>query len=237
MGVLSVEGLHVRYGRVRALRGVDLTVGEGQVLTVLGRNGAGKSSLLGVIAGLVRPTGGTVTWDGGDITGVAPDRRARMGIGLVPEGRRIFTNVTVGENLVLGGFSRPAADRQRALERLLALFPILAERASAPAAQLSGGQQQILAIARALMAEPRILLLDEPSLGLGPKMINEVYGQLLRLREAGITMILVEQHVARALAFADDAVVLNLGEVVLRERPDRLRDDPRLIGAYMGGGA
>ncbi len=233
-GMLTVEELHVRYGRVRALNGVDLAVEPGQVLAVLGRNGAGKSSLLGAVAGLVRPHRGRVRWDGIDITRMPADRRARSGIALVPEGRRIFENVTVRENLVLGGFLRPAAERDGALERVLAVFPVLAERIDAGGGELSGGQQQMLAIGRALMGEPRILLLDEPSLGLAPRAVEDVYAQLRRLKAEGIGMVLVEQQVGRALDLADDAVVLNLGEVVLRAAPDQLRDDPRLVGAYLG---
>ena len=232
--MLTVEELHVRYGRVRALNGVDLAVEPGQVLAVLGRNGAGKSSLLGAVAGLVRPHRGRVRWDGTDITRMPADRRARSGIALVPEGRRIFENVTVRENLVLGGFLRPAAERDDALERVLAVFPVLAERIDAGGGELSGGQQQMLAIGRALMGEPRILLLDEPSLGLAPRAMEDVYAQLQRLKAEGIGMVLVEQQVGRALDLADDAVVLNLGEVVLRAAPDQLRDDPRLVGAYLG---
>jgi branched-chain amino acid transport system ATP-binding protein len=233
-GLLAVEALQVRYGRVRALNGVDLALEPGRVLAVLGRNGAGKSSLLGAVAGLVRPHRGRVTWDGFDVTGMAADRRARRGIALVPEGRRIFANVTVRENLVLGGFHRPASERDGALERILAVFPVLAERIDAGGGELSGGQQQMLAIGRALMGEPRVLLLDEPSLGLAPRAVEDVYAQLRRLKAEGIGMILVEQQVGRALDLADDAMVLNLGEVVLRASPDQLRDDPRLVGAYLG---
>ncbi len=236
MAPLTVEQVQVRYGRVRALSGIDLTVEQGTVLAVLGRNGAGKSSLLGAISGLVRPHRGRVIWEGDDISRWPSDRRARAGIALVPEGRRIFPNISVRENLVLGGFSRPAADRQQALDRVLDLFPILAERIAAGGGQLSGGQQQLLAIGRALMGEPRLLLLDEPSLGLAPLAVDEVYAELRRLKAAGIGMILVEQQVGRALQIADDAVVLNVGEVVLRERPERLKDDPRLVGAYLGMG-
>jgi branched-chain amino acid transport system ATP-binding protein len=233
-GTLAVEGLHVRYGRVRALNGVDLEVEPGRVLAVLGRNGAGKSSLLGTMAGSVRPHRGRVLWEGADITSIPADRRARRGIALVPEGRRIFENVTVLENLVLGGFTRSAAERAAALERVLGVFPVLSERGAAKGGQLSGGQQQMLSIGRALMGEPRILLLDEPSLGLAPRAVEDVYAQLRRLKAEGIGMILVEQQVGRALDLADEAVVLNLGEVALRAAPDQLRDDPRLVGAYLG---
>jgi branched-chain amino acid transport system ATP-binding protein len=233
-GALTVSGLQVRYGRVRAVNGVDLTLDPGRVLAVLGRNGAGKSSLLGAVAGLVRPHRGRVTWDGVDITRAPADRRARDGIALVPEGRRIFANVTVRENLVLGGFHRPAAQRDHALERVLAVFPVLAERIDASGGELSGGQQQMLAIGRALMGEPRILLLDEPSLGLAPRAVEDVYAQLRRLKADGIGMVVVEQQVGRALDLSDDAMVLNLGDVVLRASPDQLREDPRLVGAYLG---
>jgi branched-chain amino acid transport system ATP-binding protein len=232
--MLAVEALQVRYGRVRALNGVDLALEPGRVLAVLGRNGAGKSSLLGAVAGLVSPNRGRVAWDGVDVTRMPADRRARRGIALVPEGRRIFANVTVRENLVLGGFHRPASERDGALERILAVFPVLAERIDAGGGELSGGQQQMLAIGRALMGEPRVLLLDEPSLGLAPRAVEDVYAQLRRLKAEGIGMILVEQQVGRALDLADDAMVLNLGEVVLRASPDQLRDDPRLVGAYLG---
>jgi branched-chain amino acid transport system ATP-binding protein len=234
MSQLEVSHLTVRYGRVNAVRDVSLSVAPGKVLAVLGRNGAGKSSLLSAIVGAVRPAEGRVHWEGRDVTRTPPDRKARDGIVMIPEGRRVFPRLTVRENLILGGFVLDHGERERALRRVGDLFPVLSERADALAGLLSGGQQQMLALARALMASPRLLLLDEPSLGLAPRIIDEVYRHLRALRDQGITIVLVEQHVSRALEFADWAVVLNLGEVVLEEDPAVLVDDPRLVGAYMG---
>ncbi len=233
---LEVESLEVRYGRAPALAGVSFSVGRGAVLAVLGRNGAGKSSLLRAISGLVRPAAGKVWWDGREVTRVPADRKVRLGMVMIPEGRRVFPNLTVRENLLLGGFVLPGGEIEAALERVFGLFPLLGERSEAPAGQLSGGQQQVLAIGRALMIDPKVMLLDEPSLGLAPKVIEEVYEELTRLRAEGMTILLVEQHVSRALRFADRALVLNLGEVVLEEDPAILVDDPRLVGAYMGEG-
>ncbi|MGH9053416.1 MAG: ABC transporter ATP-binding protein [Acidimicrobiia bacterium] len=234
MSYLSVEALSVRYGRVWALHQVSLEVERGSVVAVLGRNGAGKSSLLRAVAGLVRPAAGRVSWNGHDLTRLPADRRARLGMVMIPEGRRIFPGLTVRENLLLGGFGLGREEVEGALGRVLELFPFLAERSRSPAGQLSGGQQQILALGRVLMVDPQMLLLDEPSLGLAPKVVDDIYGQLRLLREAGKTILLVEQHVGRALGFADEALVLNLGRVVLRDRPERLSADPRLFGAYMG---
>jgi len=234
MPYLSVEALSVRYGRVWALHQVSLEVERGSVVAVLGRNGAGKSTLLRAVAGLIRPAAGRVSWDGHDLSRLPADRRARLGMVMIPEGRRIFPGLTVRENLLLGGFGLNREEVEGALGRVLELFPFLGERSRSPAGQLSGGQQQILALGRVLMVDPQMLLLDEPSLGLAPKVVDEIYGQLRLLRESGKTILLVEQHVARALEFADDALVLNLGRVVLRDRPERLAADPRLVGAYMG---
>jgi branched-chain amino acid transport system ATP-binding protein len=230
----EVSHLTVRYGRVTAVRDVSFGVAPGAVLTVLGRNGAGKSSLLAAIVGAVRPTEGRVLWEGRDVTRTPPDRKARDGVVLIPEGRRVFPRLTVRENLVLGGFDLGRDERERALHRVGDLFPVLGERADSLAGLLSGGQQQMLALARALMGSPRLLLLDEPSLGLAPKVIDEVYRRLGSLREEGITIVLVEQHVPRALEFADRALVLNLGEVVLEDNAAALVDDPRLVAAYIG---
>lgn len=234
MSLLEVSHLTVRYGRITAIDDVSFRLEEGEVLTILGRNGAGKSSLLAAVVGVVRPAAGTVRWEGRDVTRLATDARVREGMVMIPEGRRVFPRLTVRENLVLGGFALEPSEREQAVQRVLDLFPVLAERARSPAGQLSGGQQQMLALGRALMGDPRLLLLDEPSLGLAPKVVDEVYRQLARLRDRGLTLVLVEQHVSRALRFAQRAIVLSMGEIVLEEDPAVLAEDPRLVGAYMG---
>jgi branched-chain amino acid transport system ATP-binding protein len=234
MALLEIKNLEVKYGKVVALRDVSLTLEQGGILAVLGRNGAGKSSLMKAIAGDIRPSSGQIVWDGQDLAGKAANQRVRSGIALVPEGRRIFPHLTVAENLRLGGFYLNKSEFAATQERILTMFPILAERAQAPAGQLSGGQQQMLAIGRALMSKARLLMLDEPSLGLAPIIVDEVYAHLKLLHEQGLTLIVVEQQVQRALALADSAVVLNLGEIVLREEPHILANDPRLAAAYMG---
>lgn len=234
-GGLELTHLAVRYGRATALHGVDLVVPSGTVTAVLGRNGAGKSSLLRAIAGAVRPSQGTVRWRGTDISRLAADERARSGIVLVPEGRRVFPDLTVAENLRLGGFALTGPELNDRLDATSKLFPVLGQRSNQPAGRLSGGQQQMLAIGRAMMSAPDLLLLDEPSLGLSPLAVEAVYEQLEVLRETHITMLIVEQQVHRALNLADDAVVLSLGEMVAHEAPDTLANDPRLITAYLGG--
>lgn len=235
IGSLELDRLSVRYGRVNALADVSLSVAAGTATAVLGRNGAGKSSLLRAVAGAVRPSGGRVLWQGEDISRVPADRRARSGIVLVPEGRHIFPDLTVEENLRLGGFNVGSDVQEERINATCDLFPILDERLHTAAGHLSGGQQQMLAIGRALMADPALLLLDEPSLGLSPRATAAVYEQLEALRETEITMLLVEQQVHRALGLVDDAVVLSLGEIVLQEDPTTLAEDPRLITAYLGG--
>jgi branched-chain amino acid transport system ATP-binding protein len=234
MSLLAIKGLEVKYGHVIALQSLSLEVDQGEILAVLGRNGAGKSSLMKAIAGDVRPSNGKIIWDGTDISRKAANQRVRSGIALVPEGRRIFPHLTVGENLRLGGFYLSHHEYEATRERVLTSFPVLKERIDAPAGQLSGGQQQMLAIGRALMSGARLLLLDEPSLGLAPLIVDEVYAQLENLHEQGLTLIVVEQQVQRALQLADSAIVLNLGQVVLREDPARLINDPRLVATYMG---
>lgn len=234
MSLLEVIGLTVRYGRVVAVDGVSFDVASGQVLTILGRNGAGKSSTLAAAIGTVKPKSGTVRWMDRDVTRLSADARTRLGMVMIPERRGVFPRLTVRENLTLGGFTLGQAARDEALDRVVTLFPVLDERLNSPAGQLSGGQQQMLALARSLMSSPSVLLLDEPSLGLAPKIVDEVYEQLASLRQAGLAIVLVEQHVTRALQFADRAIVLNLGKVVLDDDPKKLVDDPRLVGAYMG---
>jgi branched-chain amino acid transport system ATP-binding protein len=234
MSLLRVEQLGVRYGRVAAVQDVSLELEPGRVLAILGRNGAGKSSLLNAIAGLVRPSQGRIFWREREISRQPAARRVQTGIALVPEGRRIFPELTIRENLRLGGFRLPAHDFAGQADRVLGLFPVLADRYDEPAGRLSGGQQQMLAVGRALMSGASLLLLDEPSLGLAPLVVDELYNQLRGLVEQGQTMILVEQHVHRALRFADQAIVLNLGRVVLSEAPQVLANDPRLVATYMG---
>ena len=233
---LEIHDLHVRYGRVHALRGVSLNVARGEIVAVLGANGAGKSSLLKALIGLQPAAGGRVRYGGADITGWAPSRRIRSGVVLVPEGRRIVTSLTVHENLQMGAFAR--ADRRAVSAEIDAIyqrFPNLAARRNHAAAVLSGGEQQILAIGRGLLAAPRLMMLDEPSLGLSPRLTGEVFALLRDLhRERGLSLLLVEQNTHQALALADRAYVLELGRVVVEGAPDQLRADPLLHDAYLG---
>ena len=234
--LLAVEDLRVAYGAVAAIRGVSLTVAAGEVVALLGGNGAGKSTMLRAISGLVRPRGGRIKLAGETIHRLSPARIVRLGIGHCPEGRRIFASLSVAENLRLGAAQRHdrgavAEDR----ERMFALFPILRERQQQPAGTLSGGEQQMLALARALMARPKLLMLDEPSLGLAPLLVQQIFRRLAELKAAGTTMLLVEQSIAVALELADRAYVLRTGEVSLEGSAATLKADyERLAEAYLG---
>jgi branched-chain amino acid transport system ATP-binding protein len=233
--VLKVEALRIRYGEVEAVRCVDLEVGRGEIIALVGANGAGKSSTLGAIAGLVPAAGGRVTFDGGDITGLAAETVSRKGIALVPEGRRIFASLTVAENLRLGGaVHQQASDARAREEEMVELFPILKKYYRIKGGNLSGGEQQMLAIARALMSRPRMILLDEPSLGLAPQMIDTVFDLIADLRRSGLTVLLVEQNVALALEIADRATVLANGEVVLAGTAKELAGSDLVRQAYLG---
>jgi branched-chain amino acid transport system ATP-binding protein len=235
---LEVHDLHVRYGRVHALRGVSLTVEPGEIFAVLGANGAGKSSLLKALIGLQPAAAGRVTYGGVDITGWPPSRRMRNHLVLVPEGRRIITSLTVHENLLMGAFTRSdhstvAAEIANIYER----FPNLAARRDLAASVLSGGEQQMLAIGRGLLAKPQLMMLDEPSLGLSPRLTNDVFALLRELHRArGLSLLLVEQNTHKALDLADRAYVLELGRAVMEGAPATLRADPSLRDAYLGGG-
>lgn len=231
---LVVESLAVTRGRAMSLAATSLNVEPGRPLAVLGRNGAGKSTLLGAIAGIVPSVSGSVTVGDVDVTKRSADERARRGIALVAEGRRLFPQMTVAENLRLGGFTQGESSFAAASKRVSELFPFLAERAGSRAGRLSGGEQQMLVIGRALMANPQVLLLDEPSLGLAPNVIAAVYDCLQKLSRDGLAIVLVEQQVRRALSFAAEGIVLNRGRVVARDSAARLKDDPRLLQAYMG---
>jgi branched-chain amino acid transport system ATP-binding protein len=229
--VLDVRELTVAYGAVRALDGVTFTVPAGSITAVLGANGAGKTTLLRTVSGLLRPRSGRVVFDGRDISGAAVEETVRAGLAHVPEGRGVITELTVEENLRLGGL----VGRRSSLEDVYELFPPLRERAGRSAATLSGGERQMLAIGRALMSDPRVLLLDEPSLGLAPRLVAQIMAVLRRMRdEGGLTVLLVEQNARSALSIADRAVVLNLGTLVIDEDAGLLAGDDQLRHAYLG---
>lgn len=230
--VLEVRGLHAGYGRVPVVREVTLRVGSGEVVALLGSNGSGKSTLLKAIVGLVKPARGVVRLFGQDVTGVPPERLVARGLVLVPEGRMLFGPLTVAENLALGAYTADSA--QEPLERVLALFPTLADRLSQPASTLSGGEQQMLAIGRALMARPRAILLDEPSLGLAPRIVSDIFGVLDELRTDGIAIVLVEQDANLALKHADRGYVMRGGRIVMEGRAADLRQDADVRLAYLG---
>jgi branched-chain amino acid transport system ATP-binding protein len=235
VSVLAVEDLVAGYGRVEALHGVSLAVAEGEAVTTIGANGAGKTTLLKTIAGLIRPRSGRILLDGTDVTGWSAERRARNGIALVPEGRQVFPEHTTRDNLLLGAYGR----RRRGgvdedLAKIEQLFPILQERRGQLAGTLSGGQQQMLAIGRALMSRPKVLLLDEPSLGLAPLAVTEVVDRLVELAGSGSTLVLVEQNAAAAFRVAARGYVLDRGDVVVEGPITELRNDPRVHTAYLG---
>jgi branched-chain amino acid transport system ATP-binding protein len=233
---LDVRDLHVRYGRVHAVRGVSLTVEAGEVVAVLGANGAGKSSLLKALMGLESAAEGTVTLDGADITRWTPSRRVRQHLVLVPEGRRIVTSLTVHENLLMGAFARKDMRAVNAeIADIYQRFPNLAARRDAYASVLSGGEQQMLAIGRGLLADPKLMMLDEPSLGLSPRLTNEVFALIGELnRSRGLAILLVEQNTHKALELAHRAYVLELGRKTMEGAPSELRNDPSLRDAYLG---
>lgn len=232
--LLEIANLASDYGRIRALRGVSLAIGEGELVSLVGANGAGKTTLLRTISGIRPASGGAVTFDGQVITRLPPDRRVRLGIVQVPEGRQVFAPMRVEENLLMGAYTRERAEREEALARQYELFPALAEARTKPAGTLSGGQQQMLAVARALMSNPRLLLLDEPSLGLAPKLVDEVFDTVVRLREAGVTIFLVEQNAWKALSIADRGYVMETGEIVLADTGKALLTNERVKEAYLG---
>ena len=231
--VLEVENLEVRYGSVAAVRDVTLGVAEGEIVGLIGPNGAGKSTTLHAIVGLLRPHRGDVRLNGRSLRGRAPEQIARAGVALVPEGRRIFGGFTVEENLRLGLAARRPANGARPLEEVYELFPVLADFRRRQAGALSGGQQQQLAIGRALVSRPQLLLLDEPSLGLAPALVDAVFAALARIRERGVTILLVEQRAQRTVAFADRTHVLANGELRMTLGPDEADDTARMVAAYL----
>jgi branched-chain amino acid transport system ATP-binding protein len=230
---LEVEDLFVGYGPIVAVRGVSLTVQEGEVVALLGANGAGKTTTLKAIAGLLSPRAGRIRWGDRDLGGLSADRVVALGISLCPEGRSIFGPMTVEDNLLLGAFLRPR-EAPATLAQVYELFPVLRERRHALAGNLSGGEQQMLAIGRALMAQPRLLLLDEPSLGLAPVLADRMMETVKEIRRRGTAVLLVEQNASLALEVADRAVVLEAGTVALAGSAQELRDNPHVRSAYLG---
>ena len=232
--MLEIRDLRAGYGQVQVLHGVDLDVAQGEIVALLGSNGAGKSTLNNNVSGIFRPFGGRIRFAGEDVTAAASERMVELGVIQVPEGRRIFPNMTVRENLELGGYRRGKARRAENLARVVEVFPRLAERFGQIAGTLSGGEQQMLAIGRGLMAEPRLLILDEPSLGLSPILVEEVFGLIRRLHEQGLAILLVEQNVFQSLEIADRAYVLENGAIVLAGASAELIGDAGLKKSYLG---
>lgn len=234
--LLKLENCKVRYGAVQAVRGVNLEIRKGEIVALLGANGAGKSSTMNAIAGLVPVADGKVWFEGRDITALAPEEIPISGLTLSPEGRRVFGTLSVDDNLRMGAYAvRDRAVAKRARERVLDLFPILAERRKQYAGTLSGGQQQMLAIGRALMCSPRLLLLDEPSLGLAPLIVRQVFDLVKKLRDEGVTVFLVEQNVAGALAIADRAYMMASGVIQREGAADAMKRSDAMVASYLGG--
>ncbi len=235
--LLEVDALSVRYGRVHAVRGASLAVGEGEVVAVLGANGAGKSSLLKGIMGLAPAESGGVRVAGRDLRAASPGERIARGLVLVPEGRRILMSLSVEENLLMGAYlRRDSAAVKAEIGRIYERFPNLGARRTLPGSVLSGGEQQMLAIGRGVLARPKLMLLDEPSLGLSPLLVQELFRLLRELNREGLALLLVEQNTRQALRAAARAYVMELGAIVMQDRPQALLDDERLVAAYLGGG-
>lgn len=234
--LLKIVDLKLNYGPITALKGVDLTVPEGQIVAILGANGAGKTSLLKTVSGLLKPASGEIIYDGVNIAGKPAHKVAKQGIMQSPEGRFVLVGLTVEENLLVGGYNiKDKAELARNFERVYSLFPRLKERAKQQSSTLSGGEQQMLAIGRALMGSPKLLILDEPSLGLAPLLIKDIFKTLLKIKEEGTTILIVEQNALATLKIADYAYVLELGKISMEGRASELLHDERLIAAYLGG--
>jgi branched-chain amino acid transport system ATP-binding protein len=238
--MLSIQNLQAAYGKVEVLHGISLEVPKGKLVTLIGSNGAGKTTTMRAISGMIRPKGGSITLAGNDITGLESHKIARAGLAHSPEGRRVFATMSVTDNLLLGAFprftrARPKGDVKYDLEKALDLFPRLKERRQQLAGTLSGGEQQMLAMARAVMLNPEVILLDEPSMGLAPILVEEVFRIITRLKSEGVTMLLVEQFAAAALNVADYGYVLENGSISVHGPAESLKNDPKVIAAYLGG--
>jgi branched-chain amino acid transport system ATP-binding protein len=233
--MLKLENLHVHYGGVHALKGISINVPEGSAVTLIGANGAGKSSTLRTICGLVESSEGAIIYEGKDITHIPAYDRVKLGIAMVPEGRRVFTNLTVHENLLMGAYSREDKDKlEEDFEKIYSLFPKMKDRRSQKALTLSGGEQQMLAVSRALMSRPRLLLMDEPSLGLAPNLVTDLFNTIGKIHDEGLTVLLVEQNAVAALKLADYGYVMEIGKIVLEGSSDELKKDKGVKKAYIG---
>ncbi|MBP2673394.1 MAG: Phosphonate-transporting ATPase [Deltaproteobacteria bacterium] len=238
VAILNIDKLSVYYGAVQALRGISLTVGKGEIVSLIGANGAGKSTTLRAVSGIVRPASGSILHGGKSIVGLPPHRIARMGLAHVPEGRGVFANMSVLENLEMGAYAGThRRETEETLDRVFTLFPRLAERSGQAAGTLSGGEQQMLAIGRGLMQRPDLLLLDEPSMGLSPLLVREIFLLLAEINRSGTTILLVEQNPCMALSIAHRAYVLETGEITLEGSAADLRENPAVRAAYLGESA
>lgn len=233
--LLKVERLHVYYGSIHAIKDVSFEVREGEIVTLIGANGAGKSTTLNAVAGLLKPRSGTVTFDGKAILGFPANKIVPLGLALCPEGRRIFQNMTVRENLEMGGYTRSAEEVARSVEESFERFPRLKERRKQIAGTLSGGEQQMLAMSRAMMSHPKLIMLDEPSMGLAPILVDQIFDIILELHKAGTTVLLVEQNARKALQIADRAYVLETGSITLSGTGEELSRSDEVRKAYLGG--
>lgn len=232
--MLTLTDLTAGYGALQILQGVTMNVDSGEIVALLGANGAGKTTTLRVISGLVAARGGSISFDGQDITTMRSDRRVAMGLVQVAEGRELFGTLTVEENLAMGAWTADKSERRAALDQVFELFPILDERKSQNAETMSGGQQQMLAIGRGLMARPKLLMLDEPSIGLAPKLVSQVLDAVKKIRDSGVTVLIVEQNAAATLAISDRAYVIENGEIAFEGKGVHLLDDERVRQAYLG---
>ncbi|MGI6855594.1 ABC transporter ATP-binding protein [Mesorhizobium sp. 1B3] len=232
--MLEISGIKAGYGSMAVLQGIDMRILAGEIVALLGSNGVGKTTLNNVISGFIRPTAGSISFEGETITGKKPRDIVGLGIAQVPEGRKIFPNLTVGENLELGAFRRASANKKHNFQRICAIFPRLNERLGQLAGTLSGGEQQMLAIGRGLMSEPKLLVLDEPSLGLSPIMVEEMFGLITKINAEGVAVLLVEQNVMQSLGVAQRAYVIEQGRFVMQGEAAELLADPQLRRAYLG---
>ena len=235
MSLLKVEDVHVYYGAIHAIKGISFEVNQGEIVTLIGANGAGKSTTLNTVVGLLRPRSGHIEFDGKSIVGFPASKMVSLGMALCPEGRRIFQQMTVRENLEMGGYTRPAAEIQKSMDDVFNRFPRLKEREKQVAGTLSGGEQQMLAMGRALMGKPKLLMLDEPSMGLAPILVEQIFDIIKELHAAGTTILLVEQNAQMALSIADRAYVLGTGRITMSGSAADVLADDRVRATYLGG--